>query len=298
MEDVTFTNGMNEAGYDYIVKAREMIRNGEFYGAMDLLTELKRNKQQVARTAILKMLCGYKAGTTSDLLTRNSNSVMKLQKIAEDSDWQTVRDGLSPDYQEYVDDIIEYCAIAIRLSDDTDRIKTASPSQRPSAFAQMDAEEEHNMARERATGETDAYEDTTAIENLLSDYERHMDNVNRYSSDYHSYRPAHPDDRISKTIDQDITGVVFRKNNSAHEETSEKKLFGRRKNAETESEKPAFTGSCEELLSKNINTKPKSALEKALEDLKFQGRNDFELKSRQDDLIARIDQLEARILPN
>ena len=68
MENYAASNMVNEPGYESVAKALEAIRNGQFYEAMNLITELKRNKQQTARAAILKMLCGYKVSSTSELL--------------------------------------------------------------------------------------------------------------------------------------------------------------------------------------------------------------------------------------
>ena len=292
MENYAVANGMNEPGYELISNAREAIRNGQFYDAMGILNELKRNKQQAARTEILKMLCGYKVASTSELLISNSKSVMKLQKIAEDSDWKTVREEPASGFREYVNAIVEYCAIAIAISPDTDRVRNARPSQRPSVFAQMDAEDEHNMERMRTTGETDQCQDTTAIENLVADYERHYDNYNQSHGSYPSYHFAHPDDQISKTINRDMSDLLITKDGGIRSDGFTNKLFDGKKKEES-ADASSFAGASEELL--NRDNKPQSDLEKALHEIRFQGRNEAELKVRQVDLIKRIDQLEQQI---
>ena len=286
MENYAASNMVNEPGYESVAKALEAIRNGQFYEAMDLITELKRNKQQTARAAILKMLCGYKVSSTSELLISNSKSVMKLQKIAEDSEWKTVREELS----EYVDDIIEYCAIAIEISPDTDRFRNVRPTQNLSAFAKMDAEEEYNMERMRATGESDKCQDTTAIENLVSDYEAMREN------EYYVNGVWVPNldcqGVVSKNINKDMSDLLIStEGGGMRADGFTSKLFGRKK--KESSEEKSFLGASEELLSKS--SEPKSALGKALQVIQYQGRNEAELKARQVDLIKRIDQLEQQI---
>ena len=286
MENYAASNMVNEPGYESVAKALEAIRNGQFYKAMDLITELKRNKQQTARAAILKMLCGYKVSSTSELLISNSKSVMKLQKIAEDSEWKTVREELS----EYVDDIIEYCAIAIEISPDTDRFRNVRPTQNLSAFAKMDAEEEYNMERMRATGESDKCQDTTAIENLVSDYEAMRENEYYVNGVW----IPNPDCQgvVSKNINKDMSDLLIStEGGGMRADGFTSKLFGRKK--KESSEEKSFLGASEELLSKS--SEPKSALGKALQDIQYQGRNEAELKARQVDLIKRIDQLEQQI---
>ena len=135
---------------EMLIKARAAMREAKYEQAVTILSELRKKRFYFAQTYILMMLCGYQVNSTTELLSKISQNASALRKLGERADWQDLTSALRADQRKYVSYVIEYCAIEIVLSGNT-KIVFKNPKKAnavsPSAFAKMDAEEEHIKER-------------------------------------------------------------------------------------------------------------------------------------------------------
>lgn len=107
-------------------QAYSAFQNKDFSSAIEILTKMKKDSALSPKARILLLLCSYQAGSSAELLQKNQNNPITLQKIATRSDWKELLNALPSEQSEYVTGIMDYCAINLGLSGDADKILEAS----------------------------------------------------------------------------------------------------------------------------------------------------------------------------
>lgn len=109
-------------------QAYSAFQNKDYSSAIEILTKLKKESDLSPKAHVLLLLCSYQAGSSAELLEKNANNPITIQKIATRSDWKELANSLPSDQSEYVSDVMEYCALSLGLSGNADKVLEAQQS--------------------------------------------------------------------------------------------------------------------------------------------------------------------------
>ena len=197
------TDEVSEGTYE---EARALVRNLKFDEAMKILNGLDKDKPNVM---LLNLLCCYQASNTRALVDRVSSSPEAVKTLSMRKDVNVMlksRDSLN---KNLITRVIECCLIELTLagadvSELRDKLIAHKKTikQRPSAFAQMDAEE--NAVAER----------TRMLKEAANPKEKYLDD---YVNDFLNTNPAHidrsiwnePADTLAGNIALDIIDLLL-----------------------------------------------------------------------------------------
>ena len=188
------TDEVSEGTYE---EARALVRNLKFEEAMKILNGLDKDKPNVM---LLNLLCCYQAFNTRALVDKVSSSPEAVKTLSMRKDVNVMlksRDSLN---KNLITRVIECCLIELTLagadvSELRDKliVHKKTIKQRPSAFAQMDAEE--NAAAER----------TRMLKEAANPKEKYLDD---YVNDFMNTNPARLDRSIWKEPADTLAGNI------------------------------------------------------------------------------------------
>lgn len=188
------TDEVSEGTYE---EARALVRNLKFEEAMKILNGLDKDKPNVM---LLNLLCCYQVFNTRALVDKVSSSPEAVKTLSMRKDVNVMiksRDSLN---KNLITRVIECCLIELTLagadvSELRDKLISHKKTikQRPSAFAQMDAEE--NAAAER----------TRMLKEAANPKEKYLDD---YVNDFMNTNPARLDRSIWKEPADTLAGNI------------------------------------------------------------------------------------------
>ena len=131
--------------------AKEYFQNGRFAEAIKVINGMEESSPE---SLLLKLLCCYQVKSSEELLKKISSKAEDVKTFANREDVAQLAKDLLPQKNKLVIHMLEYCTLNLRLNGvdmRSFRVKIkvpAVPKNKPqSAFAKMDAEEEHNAER-------------------------------------------------------------------------------------------------------------------------------------------------------
>lgn len=131
--------------------AKELFQNGRFAEAIKVINGLEKSSPE---SMLLKLLCCYQMKSCEELLKKISSKAEDVKTFANRDDVAQLAKDLLPQKNRLLIHMLEYCMLNLRLNGvdmRTFRHKIKAPvvpqNKPQSAFAKMDAEEEHNEER-------------------------------------------------------------------------------------------------------------------------------------------------------
>ena len=177
--------------------AKELFQDGRFEKAIKVINGLEKSSPE---SMLLKLLCCYQVKSSEELLKKISSKAADVKTFANREDVAQLAKELLPQKNKLVIHMLEYCTLDLRLngvdmSSFRHKIKVpAVPKNKPqSAFAKMDAEEEHNAERAKK------------IKEAADPKERYLDDIWK---DYINTPPEHVIDNEWSKPAQTLAGNI------------------------------------------------------------------------------------------
>ena len=177
--------------------AKELFQDGRFEKAIKVINGIEKSSPE---SLLLKLLCCYQVKSCEELLKKISSSAADVKTFANREDVAQLAKELLPQKNKLLIHMLEYCTLNLRLNGVDMRsfrhkIKApAVPKNKPqSAFAKMDAEEEHNAER------------TKKIKEAAQPKERYLDDIWK---DYINTPPEHVFDNEWSKPAQSLAGNI------------------------------------------------------------------------------------------